>query len=445
MSFNIDCESVSYKNAQRNFYNWTSKWFQSEQKETTLEPDVIEMVTLLQTLGFKICFFDFNDPNDVSLLQNGKRGLKVNIICGNSGLRCCLELGADCRCPKNTTDVTKWEVSGTEPNSSKDEIKEIGSDLFLPVAKGVKTVISTVLNHFLHIVNENTNDCNQNEVKTPTRQTARCSKFDTPNAIEQNLYNQITDNSSNYTKTNVNVIAINPTINMNSTEQPMSPHRYRSLDTLTGCAVLEIPEPGLLKKDTPSKDSLPVLTSSSPNLSGPSHPSSTSSPVNNPAAKRLVCSKLKIIQDLVKDVLNLVDTDRIPSPLLALNISKIKSSAESLPVIEMPKKLTLPIERQSSRAGSSPNLPNTAKTKSAKPMCRPPIRSTTSSAKTTPMLTSTKPTTSGNKALENISPASGRMSLGASTKKALNLNIATVKSNKYSHVKSTIPKTSARK
>lgn len=113
----------------------------------------------------------------------------------------------------------------------------------------------------------------------------------------------------------------------------------------------------------------------------------------------------------------------------------------------MPKKLTVPLERQSSRAGSSPNLPSaSSKIKSVnKPACRPPIRST-SSAKTTPTLTSTKPVSSASKALENIASASaGRTSLGAPVRKALIPATSTGKSNKYSHVKTTIPKCSTKK
>lgn len=113
-------------------------------------------------------------------------------------------------------------------------------------------------------MNANANDCNQNQVKTPSRQSPRTPTFNTPNAIAQNMYNQYTDNSTNYAQTNLNVIAINPTINMKSPEPPMSPLRYRSLDTLTGNGVIDVPQPGQLKKVTPSKDSLPALTCSSP-------------------------------------------------------------------------------------------------------------------------------------------------------------------------------------
>lgn len=110
------------------------------------------------------------------------------------------------------------------------------------------------MNHLFTIISAN--DQNQNDTKAS-------NKYQTP----LNLNRSVNDSfgsccSSAVSQTPVSVI---PRIKVEDSETLMSPTRYRSLDTLTAiCGDGEIPEPGELRKESPTKDSTSVFQHSTP-------------------------------------------------------------------------------------------------------------------------------------------------------------------------------------
>lgn len=143
----------------------------------------------------------------------------------------------------------------------QDDIKETGSDILLPVSKGTQYVISQVINHLFGIISPN--DHNQNP-HTPAKPS-----YVTNSSLANDSFGSCYSSSVSQAIVNATVhpiisAAVNPIIKIQSPEPPMSPARYRSLDTLTSSGNDEIPEPGILRKDSPCKESLSALLNSSP-------------------------------------------------------------------------------------------------------------------------------------------------------------------------------------
>lgn len=81
-------------------------------------PDVPDIMTLLQAIGYKVLYCDITQPGEMSLLSNENQGVRVNVSCTHTGLRACLEAPAECRCPPNAQNASFWEVTASGPNCS---------------------------------------------------------------------------------------------------------------------------------------------------------------------------------------------------------------------------------------------------------------------------------------------------------------------------------------
>lgn len=86
-------------------------------------PDVPEIITLLQAIGFKVSYSDSTNPMETSTnMGEGASNLvdevKINVQCSKSGLRVCLQAPSDCRCPEEQHNTSFWEVTGNAPNTT---------------------------------------------------------------------------------------------------------------------------------------------------------------------------------------------------------------------------------------------------------------------------------------------------------------------------------------
>lgn len=80
-------------------------------------PDIPEIISLLQAIGYKVKYFDPANTEDIVPVKGGG-GIRMIITCTHSGLRACLEAPSECHCP-NSNNASFWEVTGSAPNSTQ--------------------------------------------------------------------------------------------------------------------------------------------------------------------------------------------------------------------------------------------------------------------------------------------------------------------------------------
>lgn len=84
---------------------------------------------LLQALGFHIRSVDICDPEDIAVLKDGNRGVRVVATCKHSGQRIVLEQPTEkrnCQCvkvPPIGSANAMWEVVATAPSKSANQVE----------------------------------------------------------------------------------------------------------------------------------------------------------------------------------------------------------------------------------------------------------------------------------------------------------------------------------
>lgn len=141
------------------------------------------------------------------------------------------------------------------------EIQETGSDLLLPISKGTTDVISQVVAQLMRMIKS---DQNQNDIKTPNRQSDITRVIETPEITVTNSsfksFVSATFEPEMQKEQNGdgNDLRNEPDGGFVNPEVPMSPTRYRSLDTLSS-DITGSELPGELHGET-GPESLPNIT-----------------------------------------------------------------------------------------------------------------------------------------------------------------------------------------
>nr|CAD7431582.1 unnamed protein product [Timema monikensis] len=127
--------------------------------EPTYEPpDVVDLVALLQTVGLKLRLLEKQASDSEACSSATGTSFRAVLMCGHSRMRAILEApDSKCHCPpsENADEAHIWEVSGSEPNNSKDSrsmILEAGSTMLPNLNKGSSDVIRDVFWKLVQIV-----------------------------------------------------------------------------------------------------------------------------------------------------------------------------------------------------------------------------------------------------------------------------------------------------
>ncbi|XP_048482379.1 uncharacterized protein LOC105393079 [Plutella xylostella] len=184
--------------------------------------DVVELCALLQCLGFNVKSLDTNEGTNVSQdagVVGGTRTVVIN--CQSSGLHVVLESGAAaCSCPATDHQNSGfWQMEAV--TGGKQVEKECGSALLGSLPKSFKERLSADLQEMVRCIKQHTGDA---DAPAP-HHSASLAELTTP---EKKITMQ-------------QLKADTPT-------------RYRSLDTLSGGQGAELPPPGSLTKPPPEAD-----------------------------------------------------------------------------------------------------------------------------------------------------------------------------------------------
>ncbi|XP_044740320.1 flocculation protein FLO11-like isoform X2 [Chrysoperla carnea] len=164
-----------HKAHRRRFFTSIAKWFYTDATyENGTNLDVVDLVIVLQSLGFKLQHFE-----KIENIKNGE--LKVQISCGVSEFEAMLTLpNVSCKCPVVNNDGGEfWEVTGSGPasikgGSSTNVVNEAGSSLLPSISKATCGVVRDVMACLLSLVhsppdvNQNTVDDQSNNMGTAT-------------------------------------------------------------------------------------------------------------------------------------------------------------------------------------------------------------------------------------------------------------------------------------
>nr|CAD7402813.1 unnamed protein product [Timema cristinae] len=154
-------KSTEYKTARKHFLQWAFRWAceDYEDENPTYEPpDVVDLVALLQTVGLKLRLLEKQASDSEACSSATGPSFRAVLMCGHSRMRAILEApDSKCHCPpsENADEAHIWEVSGSEPNNSKDSrsmILEAGSTMLPNLNKGSSDVIRDVFWKLVQIV-----------------------------------------------------------------------------------------------------------------------------------------------------------------------------------------------------------------------------------------------------------------------------------------------------
>nr|CAD7576317.1 unnamed protein product [Timema californicum] len=121
-------------------------------------PDVVDLVALLQTVGLKLRLLEKQGRDSEACSSSTGPSFRAVLMCEHSRMRAVLEApDSKCHCPpsENADEAHIWEVSGSEPNNSKDSrsmILEAGSTMLPNLDKGSSDVIRDVFWKLVQIV-----------------------------------------------------------------------------------------------------------------------------------------------------------------------------------------------------------------------------------------------------------------------------------------------------
>ncbi|PSN44939.1 hypothetical protein C0J52_15648 [Blattella germanica] len=128
----------AYKAARQKFVNWAINWATTDPITEQPPPDMVEVVKMLTTVGYKIRHVDQSPPEE--MVQTGfptepdRGGCRVVVICTQSGFRTVLEtVGVACRCP------TKQFLNGENES------------IITPFNEPTALVVRDVLNSLAHL------------------------------------------------------------------------------------------------------------------------------------------------------------------------------------------------------------------------------------------------------------------------------------------------------
>nr|CAD7446520.1 unnamed protein product [Timema bartmani] len=154
-------KSTEYKSARKHFLQWAFRWAceDYEDENPTYEPpDVVDLVALLQTVGLKLRLLEKQSRDSDACSSGTGPSFRAVLMCGHSRMRAVLEApDSKCHCPpsENADEAHIWEVSGSEPNNSRDSrslILEAGSTMLPNLNKGSSDVIRDVFWKLVQIV-----------------------------------------------------------------------------------------------------------------------------------------------------------------------------------------------------------------------------------------------------------------------------------------------------